>query len=81
MNKRIEELEFMPVWDHAAMLDMQERVDRLEKSLETKVRELRSMQQQLRSEIVQQLDPLPAEVDVKKRNGTMRSIWNYLWGN
>ncbi len=81
MNKRIEELEFMPVWDHAAMLDMQERVDRLEKSLETKVRELRSMQQQLRSEIVQQLDPLPAEADVKKRNGTMRSIWNYLWGN
>ena len=81
MNKRIEELEFMPVWDHAAMLDMQERVDRLEKSLETKVRELRAMQQQLRSEIVQQLDPLPAEVDVKKRNGTMRSIWNYLWGN
>lgn len=81
MNKRIEELEFMPVWDHAAMLDMQERVDGLEKSMDAKIRELRSMQQQLRSEIVQQLDPLPVEVDVKKRNGAMRSIWNYLWGN
>lgn len=81
MNKRIEELEFMPVWDHAAMLDMQERLDGLEKTLETKVLELRSMHQQLRSEIVQQIDPLPAQVEVKKRKGAMRSIWQYLWGN
>jgi putative secretion ATPase (PEP-CTERM system associated) len=80
MNKRIEELEFMPVWDHAAMLDMQERMDKLEKSLEAKFRELRSMQQ-LRGEIVQQFDSLPAEAIVKKRNGAMRSIWNFLWGN
>ena len=81
MNKRIEELEFMPVWDHAAMLDMQERMDGLEKSMEAKFRDLRSMQQQLRSEVVQLLDPLPADVDVKKPTGTMRSIWKYLWGN
>lgn len=81
MNKRIEELEFMPVWDHAAMLDMQERVDRLEQTLEAKIRELRSMQQLLRSEVVQQLSPLPAETVVKRRNGTIRSIWDYLWGN
>jgi general secretion pathway protein A len=81
MNKRIEELEFMPVWDHAAMLDMQERMDGLEKSMEAKFRDLRSMQQQLRSEIVQLLEPLPADVDVKKPTGTMRSIWKYLWGN
>lgn len=81
MNKRIEKMEIMPVWDHAAMLDMQERVDRLENSLEAKVRELRLMQQPLRSEIVQQPAPLPVEADVKKRNGAMRSIWNYLWGN
>jgi putative secretion ATPase (PEP-CTERM system associated) len=81
MNKRIEELEFMPVWDHAAMLDMQERVDGLEKSMEAKFRDLRSMQQQLRSEVVRQLDPLPADVEVKKPTGTMRSVWKYLWGN
>lgn len=80
MNKRIEGLEFMPVWDHAAMIDMQERMDRLEKSLEAQYRELRSMQQ-LRGEIVQQIESVPVEAEVPKRNGAMRSIWGFLWGN
>lgn len=81
MNKRLESLEYMPVWDHAALLDLRERLDKLELQLDAKTRELWTAQQQLRSEIALQGQSAPVELKETKRPGFMGRVWRFLWGN
>ncbi|NCC91662.1 MAG: ATPase [Opitutae bacterium] len=80
LNRRIASLEALPVWDHSALLGLQERVERLETGLESRIRELRQGQHQLRL-LATQYQPPPATEDAaSKRPGTWRAIWNFLWG-
>ncbi|NLW80488.1 MAG: AAA family ATPase [Desulfovibrionales bacterium] len=83
LNKRIVSLESMPVWEHGPLLDLRERVDKLEGNTDARIKELRMSVQLLRSDMVRpQTPPLAQEEDKPaKRPGTMRSIWNFLWGN
>ena len=81
MNKRLESLEYMPVWDHAALLDFRERLDKLELRLDAKAKELWTAHQQLRSEIALQGQPAPVELKETKRPGFMGRFWRFLWGN
>lgn len=81
MNKRLESLEYMPVWDHAAMLDIRERLDKLELQLDAKAKELWIAHQQLRSEIALKGQPAPLETRDSKQPGVMGRVWRFLWGN
>ncbi len=83
LNKRIVSLESMPVWEHGALLDLRERVDKLEGNVEARIKELRMAVQLLRSDIIKPQAPSLPQTEDKpaKRPGTMRSIWNFLWGN
>lgn len=77
LNKRMESLEFQPVWDNAALLDLRDRMDKVELQQRTMVQELWAGIQQLRSEIALKDAPRPEEAVVaKKKNG----LWKFLWG-
>ncbi len=77
LNKRLESLEYMPVWDHAALVEMRERMDRLELQSEAMGRELWVALRQLRSDFVVKDLPKPVEpMPPRKRGG----LWKYLWG-
>ncbi|GAB6112247.1 XrtA/PEP-CTERM system-associated ATPase [Desulfomicrobium salsuginis] len=81
MNKRIETLEFMPVWDHAALLELRERMEKLEAHVESSLRDFRLAHQQLRSDISMRDRPPQDEPDAKTQPGAMKALWRYLWGN
>lgn len=81
MNKRLESLEYMPVWDHAALLDLRERLDKLELQLNAKSKELWLAHQQLRSDIALKGQPAPVEMREAKQPGVMGRVWRFLWGN
>lgn len=77
LNKRLESLEYMPVWDHAALVEMRERMDRLELQSEAMGRELWVALRQLRSDFVVKDLPKPVEpMPPRKRGG----LWKFLWG-
>jgi len=77
LNKRMESLEFQPVWDNAALLDLRDRMDKVELQQRTMGQELWAGIQQLRSEIALKDAPRPEEaVAAKKKNG----LWKFLWG-
>lgn len=77
LNKRMESLEFQPVWDNAALLDLRDRMDKVELQQRTMVQELWAGIQQLRSEIALKDAPRPVEPSVpRKKNG----LWKFLWG-
>lgn len=81
LNKRIGSLESMPVWDHSALLGVQERVERLEAAMNGKIKDLRLGQQQLRMLLTQVQTPLPVVEEAESRRpGAWRAIWNFLWG-
>ena len=63
--------------------ELRERVDKLEGNVEARIKELRMALQLMRSDLVKPQSPsLPqSENKPAKRPGTMRSIWNFLWGN
>ena len=75
LNKRVESLEFQPVWDNAALLDLRDRMDRMEQQQRTMVQELWAGIQQLRSEIALRDAPRPEEAPRKKGG-----LWKFLWG-
>lgn len=80
LNKRLESLEYMPVWDHAALLDLRERVEKMELQQEAMVRELWAALQQLRSDIALKDEPSvegPAAAPTPKKKS---SLWTFLWG-
>lgn len=77
LNKRLESLEYMPVWDHAAVLDLRERMDKLEMQNEAMVRELWVALRQLRSDIALRDEPKPAETIAAPKKG---GLWKFLWG-
>jgi putative secretion ATPase (PEP-CTERM system associated) len=75
LNKRVESLEFQPVWDNAALLDLRDRMDKMELQQRSMVQELWAGIQQLRSEI--SLKDAPAvEEEPRKKSG----LWKFLWG-
>ena len=74
LNKRVESLEFQPVWDNAALLDLRDRMDRMELQQRAMVQELWAGIQQLRSEI--SLKDAPATEEPRKKSG----LWKFLWG-
>lgn len=76
LNKRLESLEYMPVWDHAALLDLRERVEKMELQQEAMVRELWAALQQLRSDIALKDEPRVEAEPAKKKGG----LWKFLWG-
>lgn len=80
MNKRIGSLEAMPVWDHSALLGMQERIERLEAAVDAKIKDLRLGQQQLRMLLTQVQAQPPVNEPAARRPGAWRAIWNFLWG-
>lgn len=83
LNKRIASLESMPVWDHAALLGLRERMEKLEGSVEDRIRDLRLGQQQLRT-MLGQVHTQPSAVtegSAPKRSGAWRAIWEFLWGH
>lgn len=77
LNKRLESLEYMPVWDHAALLNMSERMDKLELQNEARVKELWVALRQLRTDIVLKDEPKPEEPKPQKKTG---GLWKFLWG-
>lgn len=80
LNKRLESLEYMPVWDHAALLDLRERVEKMELQQEAMIRELWAALQQLRSDIALKDEPSvegPAAAPTPKKKS---SLWTFLWG-
>jgi len=77
LNKRLESLEYMPVWDHAALVEMRERMDRLELQSEAMGRELWVALRQLRSDFIVKDLPKPVEpIPPRKKGG----LWKFLWG-
>ncbi len=80
LNKRIGSLEAMPVWDHSALLGMQERIERLEAAVDAKIKDLRLGQQQLRMLLTQVQAQPPVNEPAARRPGAWRAIWNFLWG-
>lgn len=76
LNKRVESLEFQPVWDNAALLDVRDRMDKLEREQQTMVRELWAGIQQLRSEMALKDAPGVGETAPRKKPG----LWKFLWG-
>jgi putative secretion ATPase (PEP-CTERM system associated) len=81
MNKRLEALEYLPVWDHAALLDLRERLDMLEVMMEKKVKDLWVAHQQLRTELTPKAPPKPENRDEQKKPGTPRDLLKLLWKN
>lgn len=77
LNKRLESLEYMPVWDHGAILDLRERMDRLEVQNEAMVKELWIALRQLRSDIALRDASKPAETTSPAKKG---GLWKFLWG-
>lgn len=77
LNKRLESLEYMPVWDHAALVDLRERLDRLELQSEATGRELWVALRQLRSDIAVKDLPKSVETIVPRKKG---GLWKFLWG-
>jgi putative secretion ATPase (PEP-CTERM system associated) len=76
LNKRVESLEFQPVWDNAALLDLRDRMDKMELQQRSMVQELWAGIQQLRSEIALKDEPKPEALASKKKS----SVWRFLWG-
>ncbi len=76
LNKRVESLEFQPVWDNAALLDLRDRMDKAEREQQIMVHELWAGIQQLRSEIALKDEPEPEALASSKK----RSVWKFLWG-
>lgn len=74
LNKRVESLEFQPSTDNATLLDLRERLDRMEQQQQVMVHELWAGIQQLRSEIALKDEPRPQTP--RKRGG----LWKFLWG-
>lgn len=79
MNKRLEALEYLPVWDHAALLDLRERLDMLEVMMEKKVKDLWVAHQQLRTELTPKEPPRPEDRGERKKPGTPRDLLKLLW--
>jgi putative secretion ATPase (PEP-CTERM system associated) len=77
LNKRLESLEYMPVWDHAALLDLRERMGKLELQSEAMVKELWVALRQLRTDIALREEPRPEEPKPQKKTG---GLWKFLWG-
>jgi type II secretory pathway predicted ATPase ExeA len=75
LNKRVESLEFQPVWDNAALLDLRDRMDKMELQQRAMAQELWAGIQQLRSEI--SLKDAPAVVEEPRKKG---GLWKFLWG-
>jgi putative secretion ATPase (PEP-CTERM system associated) len=75
LNKRLEALEYQPVWDHAALLDLRERLEKLEARQETAIREIWAGLQQLRSEAVIREEPKGEDVKVRKKGGLRKFLW------
>jgi putative secretion ATPase (PEP-CTERM system associated) len=79
LNKRLEALEFMPVWDHAALIDVRERLEKLEADQQAMVRELWAGLQQLRSEVViRETSRTGGGAESPKKKS---SFWRFLWGD
>lgn len=77
LNKRMESLEFQPVWDNAALLDLRDRMDKMELQQRAMAQEVWAGIQQLRTEIALKDAPRPQEAPPpRKKNG----IWKFLWG-
>lgn len=83
LNQRLEALEAVPRFDQTDIMDIRERLDEVEKALDARVKELWLAQQQFRVEMtMRQMQHGGKEIDeTKKQHGTMRLIWNFLWGN
>lgn len=83
LNQRLEALEAVPRFDQSDIMDIRERLDEVEKALDARVKELWLAQQQFRVEMtMRQMQHGGKEIDeTKKQQGTMRLIWNFLWGN
>jgi len=79
MNKRLEALEYLPVWDHAALLDLRERLDMLEVMLEKKVKDLWVANQQLRTELTPTAPPVPEDRGQQKKSANPRDLLRLLW--
>jgi putative secretion ATPase (PEP-CTERM system associated) len=77
LNKRLESLEYMPARDNAALLDLRERMDKLELQNEAMVKELWIALRQLRSDIALRDEPKPEEPRPQKKPG---GLWRFLWG-
>lgn len=79
LNKRLEALEFMPVWDHAALIDVRERLEKLEAEQQDMVRELWAGLQQLRSEVViRESSRTGGGAESPKKKS---SFWRFLLGD
>ena len=77
LNKRMESLEFQPVWDNAALLDLRDRMDKMELQQRAMAQEVWAGIQQLRTEIALKDAPRPEVANTpRKKNG----IWKFLWG-
>ena len=81
MNKRLEALEYLPVWDHAALLDLRERLDMLEVMMEKKVKDLWVAHQQLRTELTPKAPPQTEDRGEQKKPGNPRDLLKLLWKN
>ncbi|MDY0260857.1 MAG: XrtA-associated ATPase [Desulfovibrio sp.] len=77
LNKRVESLEFQPVWDNAALLDLRDRMDKMELQQRSMVQELWAGIQQLRSEISLKDAPVVGEEPASNKRS---SVWKFLWG-
>ncbi len=75
LNKRMESLEFQPVWDNAALLDLRDRMDKMELQQRAMIQEVWAGIQQLRTEIALK-DAPAAEEEPRKKSG----LWRFLWG-
>jgi len=69
----------MPVWDHAALIDVRERLEKLEADQQAMVRELWAGLQQLRSEVViRETSRTGGGAESPKKKS---SFWRFLWGD
>ena len=78
LNKRVESLEFQPVWDNAALLDLRDRMDKMELQQRAMVQELWAGIQQLRSDIALKDEPRMEETGMSPRK--KGGLWRFLWG-
>lgn len=79
LNKRLEALEDMPIWDQAAVLDLRNRLEKLETQQAVAIREVWAGLQQLRSDIALRDEP---KVEGPVVSGRKKSaVWRFFSGD
>ncbi|EPR37245.1 secretion ATPase, PEP-CTERM locus subfamily [Desulfovibrio sp. X2] len=84
LSQRVSSLEATQYGEPESVLEVRQRLDEIEKNMDAKLRAVWMALQKIRTELnaprMTQTQFVPDPPEIKKSPGTMRLIWNFLWG-